>query len=85
MLMTPDDFQQLLAARGGHLPSTCPSCGTGEWGSLDEILALRIRRSTTGRYGGGADPGEVLVVAPTCGKCGYMVVYDSKLLKGEAD
>lgn len=82
--MTPNELRELLRARGGNLPDVCPSCGGTEWGALDEELVLPIRRSAqVGRYGGGSDPSQVIVVAPTCTQCGWMVFYDRAVLSGE--
>lgn len=82
--MTVDEFRELLRERGASLPDACPSCGATEWGALDEELVLPIRRSSpVGRYGGGSDPSQVIVVTPTCTRCGWMVFYDRAVLSGE--
>lgn len=83
--MTSEQFRELLRARGGSLPDKCPSCGATEWGALNEELVLPIRRATpNGRYGTGSNPAEVVVIAPTCGKCGWIAAFlDSAVLSGE--
>jgi len=81
--MSVEGFRELLEAKGGVLPDECPSCGITEWGALDEELVLSIRRAApAGRHGDGRDPTEVLVVAPTCTRCGYMLFFDSAVLSG---
>lgn len=81
--MTVDEFRELLRERGASLPDACPSCGGTAWGALDEELVLSIRRAgASGRYSIGHNPSEVLVVAPTCARCGWMAFYDGGILSG---
>lgn len=81
--MTTDEFRELLETKGGVLPEQCPACGITKWGALDEELVLSIRRAApAGRHGDGRNPTEVLVVAPTCLRCGWMIFFDSAVLSG---
>lgn len=83
--LTESEVLELLAQRGVVLPVTCPACNRRPvtWGALDaEILALPIQRyAKTGRHG--SRPGDVRVVAPTCGGCGYMLFFDLGLPASE--
>jgi len=80
--MTADEFRQLLDAKGmAGVPSACPACGTSPWwGQLTDILDLPVRPPGRVTPDGQAAYLSVEAIAPTCGRCGYMMIFDRKLL-----
>jgi C4-type Zn-finger protein len=69
--MNADEFRKLVQARGG-VPLACPVCGADAWGGLEDILDLPVRGGVLGAE----------AIAPTCGQCGYMLLFDLQFLLG---
>jgi ribosomal protein S27AE len=79
---THDEFRELLDAKGATgVPSACPACGKSPWfGGLSNVFELPVRPPGKPAPTGGAADLQLEIIAPTCGRCGYMMIFDRKLL-----
>jgi hypothetical protein len=77
-IMTADEFRERLQAKG--VSAACPACRAEDWRGLDEMITLPVRGAGTARHGA---PTRVplVAVAPSCGRCGYIFLFDPHFLQ----
>jgi hypothetical protein len=77
--MSPDDFRELLQAKGASVE--CPVCGAEDWRGLDDIIDLPVRMvAATSNETHVRIPGFA-ALAPSCGRCGHVRLIDLQLLE----
>jgi hypothetical protein len=81
--MTAKEFEQLLFDK--HIETACPACRRCDWRGVEDVTSLPIRgdgRSARYQAPGDASRRTVELVAPSCGNCGYVRMFDLHFLKG---
>ena len=76
--MTADEFRERLQAKGAS--ATCPVCGAEDWRGLDDTITLMVRGAGTARHGG-LTRVPLVAVAPSCGRCGHIFLFDPHFLE----
>ncbi len=76
--MTADEFRERLQAKGASV--TCPVCQAEDWRGLDDTITLPVRGAGTARHGTHARV-PFVAVAPSCGRCGYIFLFDAHFLQ----
>jgi uncharacterized protein (DUF983 family) len=78
--MTSDEFAQLLLDKG--IEGRCPTCRKQDWRGVEDTVTLQVRGNGTARYQPGASvtSPEITAVAPSCGNCGHIRLFDIAFL-----
>jgi hypothetical protein len=77
-IMTADEFRKRLLAKGAS--ANCPVCGAEDWRGLDDMITLTVRGAGTARHGAHTRV-PLVAVAPSCGRCGYIFLFDPHFLE----
>lgn len=79
--MTPDEFGEVLQAK--NIEIACPVCRAADWRGVEDLIQLPVQ-GTTKRYQGQGNPTELVgvsVIAPSCGRCGHVRLFDVQFLR----